>query len=1317
MKWSMSLKRFSLPVICLAAGTALYAVEPWRLSFNETNSTDRLTWTGNARIVELSDPDRQGVLLLEDSGDQLEVEPAALGLNLQASNFTLSLMFRHDPLPASGEGSDESMVLFRSDCAGASLHRGNDGGNAGIIYATLLTDSGSVLFKPVVRVDDGEWHTLTLRGDSSNNLVQVFVDGVLYPDRDYSGTAMIFSNSLSFTVGSGSNTEVDEIHIFNQALSDADVMNDVYASVCGMGGPADGISRIRICIPAGQPSLCVTYADIFSRHAVRHAFGVQVTVETQYSAAAPAENELVICPGVADADAESRSLFLAAFGSLPDESSPGPEGYALKLVPDGDGVRAWVAGVDERGVLYGLGRLLHLSEKTGPWLHLPSSVDEASAPDTITRGMGFSEHYAMDAAAAAITGAREWSFGEGTVMWEEHLLIGGNTFTHGRGRIPPVNYETYTSSGGADGVGLQRDELCADYGMNYYGPQSVNGIGSQNMQAGWNATNILGELDPHLGCPSVPAARQMIIDLWGIYAKECEKLEVVGLKSADLGGCECATCQSDWPAIFYALCVDITDAIHAWKPNAKVYFTNQAMAADENEILFTLLEQDAGGPLAGYIYAPGGSENSTYGYNVINPLWEQLYPEVDPDSTFLYSRLGYLQPGQDILATPDVTHWKRAGSAVLYPDPVWSETFARRTYNARPLAYETIFKEQIPYAVGMIGYSEGMFDDFNKYLMLRLLWDSELTAEEITREYYTWYCGAEAGALLAEAAFLGEQIMEQPFLVSRGQDIPQFLKWVEQAEACMPVEYRDGNWRFAQMKQKALILQYVMQRYNDLEERYNEAQAVLWSGVSNATPASAIVNALEILDLSEESAAASSGLFFAMLASSAGSVLETPPADLLAAAGELDDEIDEGIAIRELSLTKIATMDEVGVGWLANQLAMIQQEETDADQMAGRLRDVLNYDRVGTNEFYDNCGTIDRQPHYDFSSGELYYGTGSWPADVRPSQRWYNYSFEAQPGLEFSYDGLDTSAVYEVTFTWPRPGQLSFSANSDNEFKIYADGVLLGQVLPPSDVAQYTLEIPWAETADGSVQIQFRKVAGNARCTCISEIWLRKKKVDGLVAHWDFHDNTYNDQVGTLDGSANGAVSIVDSGHSKFAKAIQTGSTKNTDYLNVGNLGALGIYTNSFTVSLWISHASSATTDQFWDSLSGTSSLGYEGMAGSVRANNVSNADKVYMNVGNRSTLTALLKGVPVSDGEWHWLVVRYDAGTGELKYFEDGVHIAGEDEVNSSCSLVKEAGRNLWLGDGFGGKIADVRIYDKALSFTTDGSNNLTGGELYEMY
>ena len=60
-------------------------------------------------------------------------------------------------------------------------------------------------------------------------------------------------------------------------------------------------------------------------------------------------------------------------------------------------------------------------------------------------------------------------------------------------------------------------------------------------------------------------------------------------------------------------------------------------------------------------------------------------------------------------------------------------------------------------------------------------------------------------------------------------------------------EYREGNWRYAEMKERALVLQYVAQRYSELETRNNEAMGVLQDGVDNQTPALAIDEALDIL--------------------------------------------------------------------------------------------------------------------------------------------------------------------------------------------------------------------------------------------------------------------------------------------------------------------------------------------------------------------------------------------------------------------------------------------------------------------------------------
>ncbi len=1037
--------------VLLAAGVLFAENISVRWGFDGTDSIGELSWKGTARIEEQQQKARQGVVVLEQAEDRAVLNSGLTAEPFQDKNWTISFLFRHEPLPSAGPDAVISHILFKSDRLTVALRKGSDGGNAGKIFAVLKADQKQILFKPNVRVDDGQWHELALRADAGQNRIQVFLDGTRYADRDFEGTSSLFDRDSVFEIGPGAGTQIDDLRICNAALTDSALQSSFHYALYGLNdsGPVRGISSVRIVIPPDQPERCRFYADLFASHLMRRAPAVQVVVDSQPGGGPPAANELILYAGVAGAGAPS----------------PGPEGYAVKLTVEGSGCEGRVVGADEHGVLYGLGRLLYLSEKKGPWISW-SAVNETSSPRVRLRSMNGSFKTAMDPGAAKKTGARSWSEEEGISYWEENVFLGINATTYGRGRVPPVNLENYNQSGGSAGVSLQMDQLCTKYGMACYYPQSVNGVGQANMKPGWNALTRVGRLDPHLGCPSVPEARAAILNVWEAYAKECQHLEVVALKSADLGGCHCERCSKDWPAVFYDLCCDIARSVHKWKPEAKVYFTNQEMGVEENEQLFSRIRMDPDCPLSGYVYSPGGSENSTYGYVLKNPRWEQ-YPGIFPDATFLKSRLNYLRPDQDILVSADITHWKRAGSAVSRVDPLMSEVYARRTYNARPRNYEKVFRERMPYSNGFIGYSEGIFDDFNKFLMLRLSWNPDLSAEEIALEYYTYHCGPEVGPLLARAVFIGEQILEKPFR-SCGEEIRQYRDLIQKAGQCMPPEYRKGNWRFAQMTVRSLIDSYVWQCTEFQQQQMEQVEQILNAAVASGNPVPAIQSALNVLSQSFES-------------------------DLPEQARAADDEVDAAIGIRCFALTKIENIDAAGVFWLNAQLESVLRKNNTAE-MKELLAQVLNYDRVGPGEFYDNCGTIDQQPHYNFDSGELYYGTGSWPEETRPSQRWYNYSFEAQDGLKFYYDGLDPNADYTVTVTWPNPTGVSFALNSPNEFYIEIDGEQVGRVVPPDHVEQFTFEVPRSVTHDGRARVCLRKVPGRSRCTCISEIWLRKKK-------------------------------------------------------------------------------------------------------------------------------------------------------------------------------------------------------------------------------
>jgi hypothetical protein len=792
---------------------------------------------------------------------------------------------------------------------------------------------------------------------------------------------------------------------------------------------------------------------------------LKISIDGSETPLPASKNEMLVYASISGLDSKFDERFINTFGLIPSNKNPGEEGFGL-AISNTDGWVAHLCGVDERGLLYGLGRLLYTSKKAGP---LPEWAEfvTLSAPRIERRAMNGSFKYTMDPKGAKKTNARAWILPEAYNYFEAHLFLGINTYQWGRGRVPPVGIRRYRDSGGTEGVSKDGDRLSDSYGVDIYAAMAVNGLGSNNLEENWNATSKSGRKDKHLACMSNPDAREAVLECYEVMAEKMEHLDMVSLHSADIAGCHCSECHSDWAKTFYDFCVEAANRMKKHKPNLKILFTNQEFSFEDNERLFTLLRNDEDSPLDGFAYSPSGSENSTYGDKLKNPKWNR-FPGVYPAATFLKSRLRYLRPNQELLARSDITHWKRAADAIPQVDPVISEIYPRRTYNARPRAYEKVFRELMAYGDGFSGYSEGHFDDFNKFLFLRLMWNPDLTAHEIALEYFTYNCGEKVAPLLAEAVFLGEEIREQPFMQC-GEKIARYRELITQAEAKMPAEYLRDNWRFAMMMVRSMIDSLVYERTLAFEAQMETAKTELRAAVKNKTLREQIPAIREKLGIAPEN-------------------------NYLERARAADEVSNKAHALREPGLLVLDEKDAVGIFWLRKVLLDAMELNND-DELEQTIEAALNYDVVGDGEFYDNCGTLDGQPHYDITTGNLYYGTGGWPMSTRPSARWYNYSFEVQDGLEFNYIGLGQQADYEITVTYPAPTGVSFALNTTgkNSFDILADGVNVGTVEPGDSVEQFTFDLPKSETRDGVLNISLRKTE-SSRCTVISEIWIRKKK-------------------------------------------------------------------------------------------------------------------------------------------------------------------------------------------------------------------------------
>ena len=781
-------------------------------------------------------------------------------------------------------------------------------------------------------------------------------------------------------------------------------------------------------------------------------------------------NTLIIHAGLTG-ETSAIDQWLAQSGIPPlSPEFPGSEGFAAAIATDKKtgAATAYIAGVDERGVLYGLGWLLWQTRITPQGITLPEEVSPIiTAPRLRLRSANGNERQAMDAGSARLTGARRWKHQEGVELIKDQWLLGANQYFQGWGSSVPVEINKYNPETGA-GVSTVRSQLADDYGIDYAINNSINGINRGNMKSGWEALDA-GALHNANVCVSNPQARAFLLDIKEKFFRHAPRIDRIVFNASDVAGCDCPKC-APWVKTYWDLCNELAQRLHKYHPEAKVHFTNQDFQTQDNRWFFEKVMKEQPSWLGGYAMAPGGNEGRSYGGVIPDRRW-WTYGGLFPVQNFLRSRLRYLAPQYEVIAFPDISHWKRAEYGLPYIDPILSEVYHRRTFNARPVYYHRVITSYMPYVDGILGYSEGNYDDFNKFLLLRLAWNPDLTPYQLAREYYAYHVGEAAADLLAQAAIQGEKNYELPVLKNK-VGIQNVYNLTTQARKLIPENVLKKDWRYAMLAQRAATDLYLFERQSRFDQTYRQIiEQLAQKTTISAAQIEKFVKELE--QVWKETA------------------LETK---LRTEAEALDLATDQWAGVRSSALKVIKDYDGVGIGWLSARLkeaAIIKDDELRMQ----KISDIANYDRVGANEFYENGGTLDGQPHFDFSSGELYYGTGSIAADSRPSQRTYNYSTEHQEGLRYRFSGLDANSDYELSFVYGNPGGVSFSANSDNAYAVRFNGETLLQETPSGKTYEVIhVRVPARLFPKGEALLEFVKDGKSSRSTCISEVWLRKMK-------------------------------------------------------------------------------------------------------------------------------------------------------------------------------------------------------------------------------
>jgi hypothetical protein len=170
---------------------------------------------------------------------------------------------------------------------------------------------------------------------------------------------------------------------------------------------------------------------------------------------------------------------------------------------------------------------------------------------------------------------------------------------------------------------------------------------------------------------------------------------------------------------------------------------------------------------------------------------------------------------------PDITHTLRCQYPVADWDEAYRRTEAREIINPRPEAYAKIFQDDLPYSAGTITYSEGCNDDFNMVLWNCLSWNPRMTTAEIANEYSRYFIGDRDAAIWSEGLFDLEKNWEGPLLTN--QQVDKTLELFRALEMrATPQEKL--NWRFQQGLYRACYDAYIRRRL--IYERDLQLQAM-----------------------------------------------------------------------------------------------------------------------------------------------------------------------------------------------------------------------------------------------------------------------------------------------------------------------------------------------------------------------------------------------------------------------------------------------------------------------------------------------------------
>jgi hypothetical protein len=455
---------------------------------------------------------------------------------------------------------------------------------------------------------------------------------------------------------------------------------------------------------------------------------------------------------------------------------------------------------------------------------------------------------------------------------------------------------------------------------------------------------------------------------------------------------------------------------------------------------------------------------------------------------------------------PDITHSLGCQYPVPDWDVAYALTEGRETINPRPESEADILRLSLPQTIGFITYSEGCNDDVNKFVWSALGWNPDQSIASMLRDFSHFFIGAQQEDGFAQGLLNLERNWRGSLATNEQVDVT-LAGFQDMESTASPAVLQNWRWQQAAYRAyfDAYVRRRLLDETGQLvraRDLLSRVWQLGWGSVPlgiGAAPAESPANALEpsvLLDAAEQ-------ILNEAAIQPAGAVLRSRVAELgyalfqsihmqLAVERYQGEAVDRG--------ANLDTLDSpvTDVPWMRHQLEAIRSIVGPEKQIQA-IRELLSRTDPGPGGFYDELGNVANRPHLVPGLGSLKdpefrhtpliqfsYPDRRGAAAPIAWKHWAGSLFDAP--VELRYEGLDPQREYRVRVVYAGSGprfKIRLQANDRIEIHPY-----IVRAWPP---APQEFAIPKEATSEGGLKLSWTREAGlggNGAGCQVAEVWL-----------------------------------------------------------------------------------------------------------------------------------------------------------------------------------------------------------------------------------